>query len=748
MGLYEKAIEEKRRAELKQQPQGGGESLYDRALQAKLNSDGIKPGAYERSNRLDTSVSLTPETITKETVRRGPIEGGSDYDAADFDVYARTGFVDNPESVIEIYAKDRFPDIPRRERLQRYGIRDGEVVFVDDDGKLKRETPDTFWSKAKRLAGESIAYIPETVLSGVGSYMAGPFGAGAGAAGGEVIRKAVGAAIGDEQDAWDWAKDIGAAGALGGISDKAGRFVTNRINNLLMRRGKNLRFGVGKDITKGYITPEKQAAAEHLEYIAKKEGIPLDPAQLYGSDGLEYMMKYLRNHPKTADLAQALYEKQSLDTERSIRKLYSSMLNPDDSPIKLGGELQETAEKIIENAKNARTSATSPIYREAFQKADPAQINIQPALDELDKIIAKYNKGGQTGRVRSIFEGVKKSLMEESTDSAGKVKLIPETNLEKIDKAKKGIDALIDKSAPAVNDIPKPGMPDFLNEITNVKKKLLSAIDTAGEGGMKYAAARAKHAEMSPAINSLKKSVIGDLANLKKNKTIAKATAQLFSESNVVDPKLLRQARNLIVAENPDLWDRAIGGYIRDTYMHLKGGQASGGNIVNAAGKMAQKIKGSPIQDDILKVALEHKPDKYRNLKETLWLYERLGVGTGKESATWRFKVIEDEIMGNAGKVARFTDNALKFAKSPVTTTVDAIRNKLWDIVINGKQDDIFRAMTDPDVAKLIGEMKPLEKDSEKFIRSAAAVTAMLGTQVGINVFGDNVDQKEGLSPR
>ena len=83
-----------------------------------------------------------PETQPEKPAREAPSLGA----------YWRTGFVDNPQSAIPIFAAARFPypDAPDREK--RYGVVGREIVYMDpSDNHVYREPPETITELCAKL---------------------------------------------------------------------------------------------------------------------------------------------------------------------------------------------------------------------------------------------------------------------------------------------------------------------------------------------------------------------------------------------------------------------------------------------------------------------------------------------------------------------------------------------------------------------------------------------------------------------
>jgi hypothetical protein len=75
---------------------------------------------------------------------------------ADFTTLSKAAMVDDPGTKIRILAKARFPDMPEKEAMSRYGIVEGVPIYLGKDDKIYRETPTGVRGFAKRAAAQVV----------------------------------------------------------------------------------------------------------------------------------------------------------------------------------------------------------------------------------------------------------------------------------------------------------------------------------------------------------------------------------------------------------------------------------------------------------------------------------------------------------------------------------------------------------------------------------------------------------------
>lgn len=705
-----------------QQQTSGKGAAFKRQYEAEQKAKQAELDTSKESIIQNDPLTLTNGPVDTRT-SEPPKKPFADYEGAGFGTEFKAGFVDDPDAKIAIYAKARFPEMDEEERRARYGIKDGEIVFIDDDGSLKREMPDNFTAKAKRSLAGVAASSPAIAGGGIGTMVAGPLGAAAGAAIGEAGRKAIGGlALGDNQDVLDYAGDMAVEGAMAGVGDIIGRAIAGTVNAKRFAKGGGLKYGMKKEIRRGYISPADQTKAEMIQQLADDAGIKLAPHQLYDKQSMTDTWRYLRKDPRTSDLIQEFEKAQADQTERAIYDKFGSMIGPDDTPNRIGTDLKESAEKAIQTEIDKRGTTTNPLYRNAFRNVDQSKLDLSPVISDIDNAITKF---GDDAPTQKVLNRLKKRLTVDSTLPDGTKTRVPDTNLERINNTKMEIDDLISGASKEAGEI-SPSSKNVLNGYLNkIKTNLLKIADEASPD---YAVARAKFAEMSEPIDNLRKGIIGELSNLQKDSTISKATNKLFNPTTMPDARLMKYAKAKLDAQDPTIFKRAVGGYIRDSWSLMK--ESEQGNILNAAGKMRKKLFGSPAQRDLLKAALD--PAEYKNLEDLMEVFRRVSIGKSGASDTASFQEVRKNLDAQMASIALRTAEK---AKNPVNNIIGGVLEYWNEIFRNKYSKDLFEALTQPDVTAQIRRMKLLEPGTKKMIRALSTVTTLIATDMGVSAF-------------
>ena len=641
-------------------------------------------GDYEETGAIST---ITGEPV-KEFV-------GDPETQAGFLTLMKTGFVDDPQTKMKIFAAARFPDLPHKERVKRYAVIDNDIVFKGDDGNYHREVDEDLLSKLWAFGAKAPAHLPSALMGGLGAT-AGPGPAAMGAAGGEGIRKTVGALAFDEpQTTKENIKDMAIEGAVGGIAEVFSKALVGGVNAAKMRKGGALKYSAGEDIKRGGITPELQAKAEEIMTLAKGTGIDLAPHQAYDSEYMTNAWKMLRKHPKTSNAVRDFEDLQRGQVENAMEGYIGKTAGHDDV-YTTGQQLVDESKGIIKDAHKTRSKAVKPMYKKAVTEG--TDVDISGAINEIDTLI---EKSPPNIPARKTLEKVKSFFLDEKDN--------PLTDIEKIDWAKKEADKYLKNiQDPNIQSTSKA----TLQKIREIKDTILEAVD---EVSPEYKKARDTYGKLTPGVTKIEQSAIGYIAKLKNDKQIKKAANELLSQTNTTWRSVLKY-RNYIKRKNPDLWDRAIGAYIKDTYESLK--VTEGGKIANVAGKMYKQLFGTQKQRDIWMAAMS--PKQLRGFEDIMKVFRSVAIGQEKESMTMPLQAIEKEMGSKLYNLARETKG----------TAADWVLGKWNDVLVKGRQEDLFKALTSDKVISQIGKMKTLKPGTEKWVKGLTVFTVLMMKEV------------------
>ena len=604
---------------------------------------------------------------------------GKQEDPAGMGTHYKAGHVDSMKSKIKIYSKARGIS------EDRYGVHEGEIVYLGDDKKLYRETPDSWWEQIKRFSADTGAHAPSIGLSIILGVISGPGGAAIGAAGGEGYRKVIGAtAFDEEQTAKENIKGMATEGALAFGGDVAGRGIGRTINYLGAKRGGKLAAEAG--IARGDIDIKK---VKELEKLGKQFGIDLYAPQTTGSKRLADKFNLLGDMDASADIIQTAREVQGKQINEAAYKFLDD-ISKSKGRLKTGEDLVKSADNIVKKAKTVRGNKVRPLYEEAYKTRGVDTFNTILALE--DKL-SRQPVGSPAHRAINLL---KKQLTRKVEAPDGKLWDVPEDRVELIDKIKKGINSKWKKDP--VNS-PSADMQQELNDVLD------TLIKSADEVAPAYKEGRELFKELSPAIDKLKASKVGELANLKNDKTISGAIDNLFSPSRST-PDLVAFARQEIIKENPEAWNSAIRLHLQKIFEGPK--ESAIGAITNKGGHFYKNVWGDMSQREILRAGMGAK--QFGVLEDFMTVLKRSGVILNRESATaTRSKLIE-EIAGT------YTNRIVRAITRPLYTYHRLIGDRFMEATINKNAKNLARVMTSESAAKQLKSMRQLSPGSEKLL--------------------------------
>jgi len=297
-------------------------------LQQAHGETGIADQILEENIQRHFEPTGAKSLVGKPDPKKFTGKGGS---GGSYWTHVKQGFVDDPFKKIEIYAADRFPELSKDQRLDRYSTtKDGEIVYKADDGKWYSETPDMFHHKLKRFAGETTANSPAIVLGAAGEATGGIPGAMAGAAAGESIRKNIGTYVFGEQTTMGrYLKDValeGGFGAIGSTPARGGIRIARKAGGAFGgRTGMRVTKALGSELP--HVNFKKARA---LQKSAKQKfGIDLFDAQTTESRRLLNKLNLYGDLPETSDMVQIAKRIQDEQAFKAVDSYFNALYDPD-----------------------------------------------------------------------------------------------------------------------------------------------------------------------------------------------------------------------------------------------------------------------------------------------------------------------------------------------------------------------------------------------------------------------------------
>jgi hypothetical protein len=650
----------------------------------KTTPGGAVTGIHGRGMPRNPVAQAEQNGLTIDDLEFANAEAGvTDKTVADFKTLTKAAMVDDAETKLRIFAKARFPKDP--EAVHRYGIIDGEVIYLGDDEKLYRESPKGFLSGAKEFAaGVSGAALP--IAGGaIGGSVAAPglgtvAGAVMGAAGGEAARKLLGGLVFDEPATTEGVlKSMAAEGAW----SLGGALVGKGLVKWLNRRS-------ARDLAR--LDP---AAADDLVRKAQAQGIDLNVAQKTNLPSVKGTYDVLATHPASKDIIQEAAEKTARQADDAVERFLRGV-SPVEGLDEAGTAGRNAAKKVISALTKERADAASPLYRRAFSEFDEF-------TPELGARLAKL----RTSPSFRHAERVAKTLYEDDLAILKPSEMPVASALRDLHYTKLALDKLIGDSA--TGGYQKTSR----KALIGLKNELLSVMDEASPN---YKQARGIFGHLSPNIESVQDGVIARIAGLGDEQAL-KGGQMLFNPQQ--SPTAVARARELFTkAGLGDDWNAMLKSYLADSFEKAGREFATKGGQLHQAPNWRAALVGNPRQYRVLEKAMDPQTfQAFNDLTDVLHAIGRTAqAGTGSQTAGRLVALKELERQSGAGAIGQVAGLA-----SPQTIGQRILQ---WqaEVRLGHHAEKLAEIMTSPDGQKRLRELSKLSPGSEQFITKAGAV--------------------------
>lgn len=596
---------------------------------------------------------------------------------ASFATLSKAAMVDDPQTKLRIFAKDRFGD---ENAADRYGIVDGDVLYAGDDGNIYQETPDGFSGWAKETAAGFVGKSP-TIAGGVLGGIAGaPLGiigavpgAWAGAMGGEGVRKSVAnLAFEEPQTSLGNFKAMAGEGAYAGMGELFGAGFASALERNLVRDIKRL----------------DRPGMAALEGKAKKAGVDLFPAQVTNLRSIKGKHETLGRMDASADIIAEGSLKQAEQANAAAYRYFGSLGKTGD-PSEAARQGAEAAQSVVSQLERERSGMAAPFYKRAFQKS----VETTPELAALaDTPIMQ--QALSTAKRLAANEGIKLSD--------------PKNTMLGLHWTKMALDNMIEGAGQqGIGGVER-------RQMIEMKHKLLDFMDKAD---VNYGLGRYFYAGESEGVTRAQTGMVGELAD--KEKDITRLVRGMFSPTR--DPAEIRNAKRLFErGRKTEEWDSLVRSYLQDAFEHA--GRFEDG-ITSQAPRFRKQMIGNPRQKEILKSALH--PDQYEALLDLSDVFEAIGRVNGYGgSPTMPLQEGAKQLRSEAGV------GAIGAVLAP-----QRIPGRLVDWIQEARlgkhAEKMAEILTTPGDIRRLRELKKLSPNDRKFIAGTSALLGLSASPSG-----------------
>lgn len=587
--------------------------------------------------------------------------------SADFGTLTKAAMVDDPKTKLRIFANDLFPGDAKA--VDRFGIVDGEVVYVGKDDKLYRATPGGVAGGLKEfganMAGNALP-IAGGVVGGISPF---PGGAAVGAMGGKGINQVIANTVFDEP------QTVG--GNIGGMAQEgafsqAGQFMGSLFTNFLTRNAV-------KDVSK--LDPAAVAALDKKAADVGGTGIKVDLNLGQRTDlrSVKGKAEMLARYPGTADAMDESLTATNNQAAAAANK-YVDTLSPFKT-LRSSGEAGRTgALSILEKLAEDRATASRPLYEKALNVVIDTKDPELMAVAGTDA----FKRGYERALRIAANDGLDLSKEQNAMKMLHYVKL--------------GIGDLLDKSAAVKEGI---GSTERAS-IASAQNKLVAFMDKQSPD---YAQARSVYGHYMPTLKMNREGLMGQLADL-SDADLSKAAKTVFGQGSA--PQDIAALRSMFYRyDQPEKWKGLLAGYLRDT-LETAGKELKSGNATGQATTWRYNLLGD--QQSAARLRASMTADQFDAFKSMMDVFEAVGRVKGQgNSITAEMLAQKQALDQSAGKGA-----------SALLQPRQAVIDWLQEARLGKHADKMVEIINSKDGIDQIAQLRKLSPNEDAFYRGFA----------------------------
>lgn len=615
---------------------------------------------------------------------------------------------------LEFLASKRFPNDPYA--ALRYEVKDGNIMYKDDEGILRKEFPDE----------AEVGFIGDTLVPNIvpaanfvtdlaGGIAGAKWGFGKGleiASKSPVKHPAVSAAI-----------ILGSAGLGGFGGNILSGTVARGSRELMIDQFYNLPpeeisaaykdllvssafsaipFGAGptklainkffgKEDALRYLMNMKADDATKVIEEAKRFGIDLTPAEagpiVSKAKSLQY---FLSRQPDISEKANQFYFDRAAQVRNAV-ETYAEEIGSRSG--KIGDPAQRAKESVdaaLEKMLQKRKDRSQALYKTIFdpEAGDLFKVDIAPTLKLIDDKIAKTGDPNTKKELETI-----RKLFVRDGENISSIKFLDDIRNGTLEKTLKE------------NLGNKLGL-----ELMDIKSNLTQLMDLATGSDPKkgimglYERARRIYDPTKPALQLAEKSALGRIAKFANDKQTARVVAELFNPN--VSVQSIRNAKRILRAVDPDAFQD-----IKKEFILQQLDRFGKQSLEDGLPRFTQYFK-NPRVDKMMAEMLE--PDEYENWGKLVGIMDKAFSVQKSGSVTQPLMALERQLSTEAaGLTGRALEGILAITRLParIVSSVTGIGQAGDDITkmiaqkqTQGYYDKIAEILFDPTASKSVDE--------------------------------------------
>ena len=479
-----------------------------------------EPGFFAKAADVFTGgLRQTPETETLEEVQKAP-----EFEQYDWPTLkASIGLLASGDesATKDILQKNLGAEFRRDSK--------NNLVVKLPSGEYMANAPGTSEIDFMRGIAQTAAFLhPSKFLGALKGFGAKLVGSAALGAGSETALQSVEQLTGSEQG---YRKgDIALAGTVGPLAEVVAPEAVKQF------RGRGRLPGAALETPKQ--TEEVTRRLEQARVGQQETGIELLEPQATGIPSQLVAMRALGEIAPTSEKVARRLKKQNEQAHTAVEE-FLNIIAPPESVGRGARAVRGAAEEAIDKAKQARTEAASPIYKQAFQESGP--ISVQPVLDGITESLEELPK---EGKIAKQLNKARRLLTEEITevvDGEEVTKRVPIQSLQVLHGVHRELGDMIESAK-------LKGLgPTAKRSITQIDSQLT---DLLKDQAPLYRDASEEFKRLSPAVKDLQEGVIGRLANV--DDAQLKQISSIIFDPQESNPAVVRDAIKVIEDVNPD----------------------------------------------------------------------------------------------------------------------------------------------------------------------------------------------------
>jgi len=618
--------------------------------------------------------------------------------AAGFSTALRAGVPTDKQYAIREFARAR--GIPE----SRYRVVNDEIVYQADDGKFYAEVPGLLKKPAASLGyflpdileaapdiATGIATAP-LMLGGPGGIAASAGLTGSVASGSNLLRQKI-------------------AQELTGQPISTGQVATSG----LLSGAMQVIPGVGAKIAERRVAADigrlNQTEVDKLIAEARRQGIELTPAEITNLSSLKTQQKVLGKVPESSDIMSDFYRKRYTEQVQPAVDKFLRQISGVDEAATAGFRGQQALSAQLEALKQQREQLTEPIYRQAFERSVPVDVN--PILKNIDSqlSIAKGQEKAYLKRMKEMLMRDKPVPSREAGETA--YAKAPEDRLPALQSAKVNIDAMFNEE----------GFSSLDNRIraklTGIQNQL---VEQMGKENPMYLEANARFAEASGPINEFMERRTGLSLTKISPDNLNQFASRVFEGAS---PESIRYTKQQIIAVDPNAWNDVTRAWLQQNWEKAMKPVAGATEAkIDAGLAWKNMLFGDAKSQKALQAALD--PAQYQSLTNLASVLEAAGrVSKVGSDTAFNAKVLRDLESTAPG----FMTNLLRFAGGiNVTQPLQAVSEWAQRRSFAKNAEGLAQIITSPDGMQKLRELKRLSPTSVKFWSGLSQLAATYGT--------------------